>query len=51
MRCEPVNYRAPGLAPMPDPVQKHQWFARPDPLVGQPHKNILPLWPLKSQSA
>jgi hypothetical protein len=51
MGCEPVKYRAPGLAPMPDSVQKHQWFARPDPLVGQPHMYILPLRPLKSQSA
>ncbi len=49
MRCEPVQYRAPGLAPMPDSVQEHQWFARPDPLVGQPHMNILPLGHLKSQ--
>jgi hypothetical protein len=42
MWCEPTEDRVPRLAPMPDPVQQHKWFARPDPLVGQPHKNLLP---------
>jgi hypothetical protein len=42
MRCKPTEDRVPRLAPMPDPVHQHKWFARPDPLVGQPHKNLLP---------
>jgi hypothetical protein len=42
MRRQPPEDCVPGLAAMPDPVQQHQWFARPDPLVGQSHKKHLP---------